>query len=117
MTLFTGPRRANRIAGIVAFSGRFVSEVFNNMASLRKPPLLAMHGEKDTVIEVASHALLVTDMRKAGFIVQEEVLPGMGHVIGDPRQVAAGTAFLKRVFGLDRNHAPQPEPAGPKPAP
>ena len=55
MSLYTGTRRTQPIAGIVGYSGALIWE--ESPAGLQKTPVHLIHGDVDSVVPVAAHAL------------------------------------------------------------
>lgn len=80
MSLHVGPRLADKLAGIVGFSGRLlatesIDEVVN------KPPILLVHGDMDDVVAPSSMPEAAEILGKAGFEVFTHVSKGTGHGI------------------------------------
>ena len=81
MSLHVAPRRPEPLAGIVAFSGRYV-EAPEAGPILSKPPVLLTHGDRDEVIPVAALHEAREALSAEGFALRWHVSPGMGHGIG-----------------------------------
>lgn len=94
MSLYVGPRRAKRIAGIVGYSGRLVGDT----AEFRtKPPMLLVHGDADQVVPPDSLPHAVAALEKAGVPVESLSRPGLGHGI-DQVGLERGRDFLAKVL-------------------
>lgn len=99
MSLYTAPRRAEALAGVVAISGGlrgrdiFASEVRS------RPPVCLIHGTADEVVPFALMGEAEEILRANQIPVESHARPGLGHGI-DERGLEITTAFLKRVFGL-----------------
>lgn len=94
MSLYVGPRRAKRIAGIVGYSGRLVGDTAEFKS---KPPMLLVHGDADQVVPPDSLPLAVAALEKAGVPVEAVARPGLGHGI-DPIGLERGRDFLVKVL-------------------
>ena len=81
MSLHIAPRRADRMAGVVAISGRLlVPETLEAEAQV-KPPVLLMHGDQDQVVPFQDMTLAGNALVDAGFETYGHVMRGMGHGI------------------------------------
>lgn len=96
MSLYTGPRRKNRIAGILAYSGALVQEDSVDPATLQKPPVCLIHGMADPVVPVTAYYHAKNALERAGFAVSGGVTPGLMHAI-DPGGIQSGIKFLKEI--------------------
>ncbi|HEV7286672.1 MAG TPA: dienelactone hydrolase family protein [Kaistia sp.] len=97
MALQVGPRRPREMAGIVAYSGRIAGVERLKAETKSRPPILLVHGALDEVIPVAALQETEKALRDAGFAVASIERPALGHSI-DEAGLAAGAAFLKRIF-------------------
>ena len=94
MSLYVGPRRARRLAGIVGYSGR----LFGDTSEFKsKPPILLVHGDADPVVPPQSLPLAVKALEQAGVPVEAVTRPGLGHAI-DEEGLRRGRDFLVRIF-------------------
>ena len=81
MSLHIAPRRTDRMAGVVAISGRLlVPETLEAEAQV-KPPVLLMHGDQDQVVPFQDMTLAGNALVDAGFETYGHVMRGMGHGI------------------------------------
>ncbi|MGE4219803.1 MAG: alpha/beta hydrolase [Alphaproteobacteria bacterium] len=98
MSLYVAPRRAASVAGIVGYSGRLLAPELLAAETRARPPMLLVHGMADEVVPFESLAHAEEGLTAAGFQVETLARPGLGHGI-DGEGLAAGAAFLGRVFG------------------
>jgi phospholipase/carboxylesterase len=98
MALHVGPRREQRLAGIVGFSGMLADPDALAAEARSKPPVLLIHGDADTVLPVSALGAAETTLRAQGFEVTAHISPGLGHGV-DAMGLRLGGEFLKRVLG------------------
>ena len=98
MALHVGPRRQNRIAGILGYSGLLIGPDHLAAEARHRPPVLLAHGEADPVVPFAAMGQAERALKSAGFEVEAYPRPGLPHGI-DGVGLALGGRFLKRVFG------------------
>lgn len=80
ISLHVGPRLADKLAGIVGFSGRLLApEAIGEVVNM--PPVLLVHGDMDDVVAPSSMPEAAEVLRKAGFEVFTHVSKGTGHGI------------------------------------
>lgn len=99
MSLYTAPRRAEAIAGIVAFSGAMVGAETFDTEMKSKPPVCIIHGEQDEVVPFAAMGLAEKALRTQHVSVETHARPMLGHGI-DPEGLDVATQFLRRCFTL-----------------
>jgi phospholipase/carboxylesterase len=97
MALHVAPRRRQRIAGVLGFSGALLAPDRLPQEALSRPPVLLIHGDADTVVPFASLATAVSGLEAAGVTVTAKALPGLAHGI-DERGLAEGGRFLAGCF-------------------
>jgi len=98
MSLYVGPRRAEKLAGIVGYSGGLLGgEGLIGQPKISRPPIYLVHGEMDTVVPVATFFHAKETLRQAGFEVSGHTTPGMAHTI-DEQGIHEGGAFLRKVL-------------------
>lgn len=101
MALHVAPRRAEPVAGIVAFSGRLLDPETLAEAAVSRPPVLLVHGDADEVVPVRALPEAAEALEAAGFErVYAHVMQGTGHGIA-PDGLQVALAFLRDVFALD----------------
>ncbi len=99
MSLHVAPRRAEPVAGIVAFSGRLMFPDALAHEALSKPPVLLIHGDADDVVPF-------TDMQAAGSALQAAGFPVFGHVMeGTAHGIAPDGLSVALSFMLERLNA------------
>jgi phospholipase/carboxylesterase len=99
MSLFTAPRRARPIAGVVGYSGRLIDASSLAAEIKSKPPVVLVNGDRDDLIPVESQAEAVIALTAVGIPVEAHVRPGLPHAI-DAEGIDIGTEFLARVLGV-----------------
>lgn len=93
MALHVGPRRPGRLAGIVGFSGRYLTPGPEE-AIPQKPPVLLVHGDLDEVLPVSELEAARLGLAAQGFAVTAHVSRGVGHGIA-PDGLGLALGFLK----------------------
>lgn len=99
MSLYTAPRRAKALAGVVGISGALIGG--ESLANERKskPPICLIHGEWDDVVPFAAMGMAERSLQANGFAVEWHPRPHLGHGI-DPEGIDFTTTFLKKCFKL-----------------
>ena len=98
MSLHVGPRRPNRIAGILGFSGSLVAPHLLSQEMKSKPPVFLVHGTADQVVPYGALAQAEKALADAGIPVETESRPGLVHSI-DQVGAQKGALFLRQCFG------------------
>ena len=98
MSLYVAPRRSERLACVVGFSGRLVANEDLATAAKVKPPVLLVHGDQDQMIPVSELSAAETALRAAGFDVQSHISRGIGHGIA-PDGLTLALRFLSKHLG------------------
>lgn len=98
MSLYTAPRRAKQMAGVLGYSGALLGGDSLADEGLSKPPTFLIHGDADQVVPVQALHAAVAQLQAVEIPVQWSVRPGLPHGI-DPEGMAHGAAFLANVFG------------------
>ena len=97
MSLFTAPRRANPVAGIIGYSGRLIGpKIFARDISCQ-PPMVLINGDRDELVPVTQQPEAIEIMELAGIQVEGHIRPGLGHSI-DEAGIEIGCRFLQRIF-------------------
>ena len=99
MSLYTAPRRAQPIAGVLGYSGRLVGGDHLAAETVSRPPIFLAHGEMDPVVPVESMDVAERILSESGFSVQTLRCPNLGHSI-DEDGLVQGTQFLRTVLGV-----------------
>ena len=99
MSLYTAPRRAQPIAGVLGYSGRLVGGDQLAAETVSRPPIFLAHGEMDPVVPVESMDVAEKVLSESGFSVQTLRCPNLGHSI-DEDGLVQGTQFLRTALGV-----------------
>ena len=97
LSLWVGPHRPGRIAGIVGYSGLIAWSLQREHNSAHKPPVLLVHGENDPVVPSIALPATRNALTGAGFQVESHMSPGLAHGI-DADGIARGGRFLQDVL-------------------
>jgi phospholipase/carboxylesterase len=93
MSLYTAPRRAVPLAGVVGISGAlFAPERLAN-ETVSRPPICLLHGTADEVVPFAAMGAAAEALSAHDFAVEKHARPGLGHGI-DPEGIAIARQFL-----------------------
>jgi phospholipase/carboxylesterase len=99
MSLHVGPRRPNRIGGILGFSGALIAPHLLSAEMKSKPPVFLVHGTADQVVPFSALAQAEKALADAGLAVETESRPGLVHSI-DQVGAQKGALFLRRCLGV-----------------
>ncbi|MPQ93571.1 alpha/beta hydrolase [Thioclava sp. JE_KL1] len=88
------PRRAEPVAGLVAFSGRLLRPEALGTEAISKPPVLLIHGDQDPVVPFADMGKAGDALVSAGFDTYAHVMKGTGHGIA-PDGLSVALSFLQ----------------------
>lgn len=94
MGLYAGPRRKQKILGILGYSGALIGE--EDLDAQNKPPIHLIHGESDEVVPVSAYHHAHDTLLKNGFSVTGHTTPGLGHSI-DGEGIESGSDFLSKI--------------------
>jgi phospholipase/carboxylesterase len=94
MALHVLPRRAEPVAGLVAFSGRLLEPERLVAETVSRPPVLLVHGDQDPMVPFAEMGLAGQALSDAGFQVYGHVMKGTGHGIANDG-LSVALAFLR----------------------
>ena len=98
MSLYAGPRRKGRIAGVMGYSGGLVGVETLSAPDVHKIPVHLIHGNEDTVLPLQYYHIARQGLEENGFTVTGTIREGLPHSIDD-QGVEEGGAFLSRVLG------------------
>lgn len=93
MALHVAPRRAEPVAGIVAFSGRLLRPELLLAEAASKPPVMLIHGDQDQMVPFEDMRKAGVALTEAGFDVYGHVMQGTGHGIA-PDGLQVALAFI-----------------------
>ncbi|MFT6582406.1 MAG: alpha/beta hydrolase [Alphaproteobacteria bacterium] len=99
MSLYVAPRRDEPVVAVVGYSGRLIAPDRLNAETVSRPPVLLIHGMADDLVPFPSMAEAETGLKGAGFTVETEARPGLGHGI-DPEGLTRAGNFLREKFEL-----------------
>lgn len=97
MALHVGPRRANRLAGILGYSGMIAGPSLDAADIRSKPPVLLVHGDADDIVPPSAYHHAYAELQRHAFPLEGHVTPGLGHGV-DPAGIALGGKFVQRVL-------------------
>lgn len=97
MAMYTMPRRKKACAGVIGYSGMLVDAAGLKEAGIQKMPILAIHGDADTVVTPDCLQGVDDGFRAAGFDVETIMRPRLGHGI-DPFGLMRGVDFCRECF-------------------
>lgn len=99
MSLYTAPRRAEAIAGIVGYSGALIGGETLAQEVTAKPPVCLIHGTADTIVPFAAMDVATSGLSSCCISVEAHARPNLPHTI-DEEGIEIARAFLRRCFGL-----------------
>ncbi len=97
MSLYAGPRRAQKLAGILGYSGALVGGEMLMQPGIQKPPIHLIHGGADMVVPAAAYHMARTALIHSGFDVSGHMTPWLQHSI-DEEGIRSGGEFLASVL-------------------
>lgn len=97
MSLYAGPRRAKRIAGVLGYSGALIGGEGLSDAAIHKIPVRLVHGDIDFVVPVQAYQMAKATLESAGFEVSGGITRGLAHSI-DEDGIVSGGEFLRAVL-------------------
>ncbi len=96
-SLYAGPRRVEKIAGILGYSGALIGGEELGDKSIQKCPIRMIHGEADSVVPVNAYHESRRVLEAKGFDVSGFTTTGLEHSI-DGEGVESGAEFLSKIF-------------------
>lgn len=97
MAMYAMPRRARPCAAIVGYSGMLIDAEGLRQPGIVKVPVLAIHGDADTIVAPDSLKDVEKGFSEAGFEVETVMRPGLAHGI-DHFGVMRGGSFIAEGF-------------------
>lgn len=97
MAMYTMPRRKNACAAVVGYSGLLVDAAGLRKPGITKVPVLAIHGDADSVVPPFHLEGVQSGFEAAGFDVETVMRPNLGHGI-DHFGLMRGVQFIKEAF-------------------
>lgn len=93
LSLYVGPRRKQKILGILGYSGALIGE--EGLDTQKKPPIHLIHGESDDVVPVTAYHHAHDVLKEKGFSITGHTTPRLGHSI-DGEGIESGAEFLSK---------------------
>lgn len=100
MSLHVAPRRAEPVAGIVAFSGRLMFPERLASEAISHPPVLLIHGDADDVVPFEEMQAAGQALQGAEFEVYGHVQQGTGHGIA-PDGLSVALVFIREQLAVE----------------
>lgn len=97
MSLYTAPRRAVAVAGVVGFSGALAGAELLAQEIKSRPPVLLVHGDADTMVPMQASQAAKAALESAGIAVELHIRPGLPHGI-DEQGLVLGGRFLAKAL-------------------
>lgn len=97
LSLHTGLRRAEQIAGILGYSGALPGGAKLKDEMRSKPPVMLVHGDQDPVLPLPFMLDAAEAIAAAGHAAEFHISPGIPHSIGQDG-LEWGQDFLKAAF-------------------
>lgn len=101
MSLHIGPRRAEPLAGLMAFSGMLIAPQNLKEEIKSHPPALIIHGDKDDVVPVQALPAAVKALQENGVTVYQEIIGNLGHGI-DQNGLEMALGFAMETLGYKK---------------
>ncbi|MEM6811452.1 MAG: phospholipase [Pseudomonadota bacterium] len=95
MSLYTGPRFKDKIAGILGYSGALVGA--EDLDKAHKLPIHLIHGEDDSVVPVESYHQAVDILGQNSFNISGYTQSGLEHSI-DEEGLQSGLEFINELL-------------------
>lgn len=97
MSLYAGPRRKDKLAGILGYSGALVGADTLGDPSIQKMPIHLIHGDADMVVPVQSYLAAKQALESNGFTITGGITRGLPHSIDD-EGIEDGEDFLHQIL-------------------
>lgn len=95
MSLYTGLRRKESLAGILGYSGALLG--LDDVDNQNKPPVRLIHGENDSVVPVSAYRDAIEKLSKKGYSVSGHTTSNLDHSI-DEEGINSGAKFILECF-------------------
>jgi phospholipase/carboxylesterase len=99
MSLYTAPRRAEAIAGVVGISGALMGHERLASDLKSRPSICLIHGTHDEVVPFTAMGAAETTLRANSIPVEAHARPMLGHGI-DEEGIDITARFLRTAFGM-----------------
>ena len=97
MAMYTMPRRKKPCAAVIGYSGILLDAAGLSAPGIVKMPVLAIHGDADTIVPPKYLEGVQSAFSAAGFDVETVMRPGLAHGI-DQFGLIRGVEFIKEAF-------------------
>ncbi|HKY94633.1 MAG TPA: alpha/beta fold hydrolase [Kiloniellales bacterium] len=97
LALHVGLRMNRRLAGVIAYSGVLIAAETLNDELTSRPPVLLVHGERDTVVPPQASRVAQQFLSHGGVDAKLLLRPMLAHGI-DEEGLRQGSAFLRKVL-------------------
>lgn len=100
MALYVAPRRKDKLAGVLGYSGALLG----SDSLVARPDdythfsVCLIHGEQDDVVPVQAYHHARDQLEKAGYDAEGFTVPGLAHGI-EEQGMRTGADFLKKILG------------------
>ena len=98
MSLYVAPRRAEKLAGVLAYSGLLAGADGLDAGAICKLPIQLVHGGMDSIVPVAFYNQALQTLENKGFPVAGKMIPYLAHGI-DETAIETGRTFLQTHLG------------------
>lgn len=98
MALYVAPRRTQKLAGVLAYSGLLAGADGLNGDAICKLPIHLVHGGIDPVVPVGFYQMALQTLENKGFPVTGKMIPYLAHGIDDAA-IESGAEFLQSHLG------------------
>lgn len=95
MSLHTAPRLANKIGGVIGFSGALINPLALEKEIKSTFPVLLIHGDEDNIVDHSELKKATDALKNIGFDVKAVTETGEGHTIGQKGIEEAKNFMLK----------------------
>ena len=97
MSLYAGPRREHKIAGVLAYSGALLGAETLGDLHIHKVLVHLVHGDMDMVVPLGAYHMALDALESNGFTVTGGITNGLAHSI-DLTGIRDGGEFMKTVL-------------------
>jgi phospholipase/carboxylesterase len=97
MAMYTMPRRKTACAGVIGYSGILLDAAGLTASGVVKMPVLAIHGDADSIVPPKYLTGVQDGFSSAGFDVETVMRPGLAHGI-DQFGLIRGVEFIKEAL-------------------
>lgn len=99
MAMYAMPRRKKPCAAVIGWSGMVIDAAGLKSPDIVKVPILAIHGDEDTIVDPQNLDVIEKEFSAAGFEVEAIMRKGLAHGI-DQFGLMRGLDFIKERFEI-----------------